>query len=346
MSETMVRAILDAPGAYRLEQIPVPDVTVGHVRLRVLASGICGSDLHTFLGENPAAQTPLAPGHEFSGVVDAVGAGVDHVAAGDLVAARPSVPCGACFYCEAGDEHLCSDMKFVGGLTYDGAFAQYVILPGSCVYPVGADVRSDVVAFAEPTAVAVHTVRLPGDVAGKSVLVLGSGTIGLLITQVALLSGARVSVTDLVAEKVALAESFGATRADFLDDAQAFQASGTDRPFDVVFDCVGSNSTLALSMNSVKKGGTVVLVGVPAGPIVLDPLAVLLGERRLIGSYIYRDDDFEEALALILSKAVQIEPLVSAHLPLQSIAQAFDLAVSGNERIKLVLEPWSLDTKE
>ena len=199
----MERAILERPGFYRLEHVPLPEVGHGHVRLRIAAAGICGSDLHTYLGENPAASTPIASGHEFSGVVDQVGTGVTNVKLGDLVAARPSIPCGACFYCLEGDEHLCSDMKFVGGLGYDGAFAQYVVLPAACVYAVDARLGADVAAFAEPTAVAVHTVKLAGDITGKSVLVVGCGTIGLLVAQVALRAGATVSVSDLVPEKVA-----------------------------------------------------------------------------------------------------------------------------------------------
>jgi 2-desacetyl-2-hydroxyethyl bacteriochlorophyllide A dehydrogenase len=339
----MERAILDRPGAFRVESAPLPEVRPDHVRLRISVAGICGSDIHTYLGENPAATTPIAPGHEFSGVVEVVGDGVSHVKPGDLVAARPSVPCGTCFYCRNGEEHLCSEMQFVGGPGYDGAFAQYVVLPGACVYAVDKSVGADVVAFAEPTAVAVHTVDLVGDVARTQVLVIGCGTIGLLVAQVGLHAGASVTVSDLVKNKVDLAVSLGASPAALATDAPARLLTTNDhlRPFDTVFDCVGSNATLAIALESVKKGGTVVLVGVPTGAIELDPLSVLLGERHLIGSYIYRNRDFEEALDLISRGTISIRPLITSTLPLAQIGAAFELAASGNERIKLLLDPWT-----
>ena len=111
-------------------------------------------------------------------------------------------------------------------------------------------------------------------------------------------------------------------------------------PFHTVFDCVGSNATLAIALESVRKGGTVVLVGVPTGTIALEPLAVLLGERRLIGSYIYRNRDFEEALELITGGAIAIRPMITAKLSLAEIGAAFELATQGNERVKLLLDPW------
>lgn len=338
MTATMRRAVLTAPRTFEVETISVPDLLPGHVRLRVQASGICGSDLHTYLGENPVIKTPIAPGHEFAGVIDAIADDVTSVAPGEFVAARPSVPCGVCGYCVSGQEHLCDDMRFVGGLFYDGAFAQYVTLPASCVIAVDPRWSPAEIAFAEPTAVAVHTVKLPGDIDGKQVLIIGGGTIGLLVAQVAKLAGARVFITDLVPAKVALAEELGAARAVKVADDNRFVTSDGG-VFDCAFDCVGYNATLAQAMTSIKKGGTVVLVGVPVKPIELDPVAVLLGERRLIGSYIYTNDEFATALELILSGQVKVEPLITASYSLEQIGTAFELAVTGNERVKLVLEP-------
>lgn len=338
MTATMRRAVLTAIRTFDVETVAIPTLLPGHVRLRVQASGICGSDLHTYLGENPVISTPIAPGHEFAGVIDAVADDVDTVSVGDFVAARPSVPCGVCGYCAAGQEHLCDDMRFVGGLFYDGAFAQFVLLPASCVIAVDPSWSAAEIAFAEPAAVAVHTVKLPGDISGQRVLIVGCGAIGLLVAQAARLAGAHVSVTDLVPAKVALAEELGAARAVKVADDNRFVAADGG-VFDCAFDCVGFNSTLAQSMASVKKGGTVVLVGVPVQPIQLDPVTVLLGERRLIGSYIYTNDEFATALDLILSGQIQVKPLITASYSLEEIGAAFEVAVTGNERVKLVLEP-------
>jgi 2-desacetyl-2-hydroxyethyl bacteriochlorophyllide A dehydrogenase len=339
MTETMRRAVLVTPRIFEVVDVPVPDVPSGHVRLRVRASGICGSDLHTYLGENPVLKTPLNPGHEFAGEIDAIGAGVEGLAIGDLVAARPSIPCGTCRYCASGQEHLCDDMKFVGSLVYDGAFAERVVLPAECVTSVDPGWSPEVIAFAEPAAVAVHTVKLPSPITGKPILIIGCGTIGLLVAQTARLAGADVYVTDLVPEKVSLAVELGAKRAvtDLKDPS--ILVPGNGELFACVFDCVGHNSTLRLAMASVRKSGEVVLVGVPVEPIKLDPVAVLLGERRLIGSYIYSNADFDEALELILRHELRVEPLITARYGLDRIGHAFELAVSGNERVKLMLEP-------
>ena len=339
MTETMKRAVLTAPGAFAIFDVPIPEVPEGHVRLRVKASGICGSDLHTYLGENPVLKTPLAPGHEFAGEIDAIGRGVTNFSVGDFVAARPSVPCGTCRYCVEGQEHLCDHMRFVGSLAYDGAFAERVVLPADCVIRVDPSWPAEVIAFAEPAAVAVHTIKLPSSIAGKPILIIGCGTIGLLVAQAARRAGADVYVTDLVPAKVDLAIELGAKRAERNAADPSILSPSPDHAFACVFDCVGHNVTLGLAMASVKKGGEVVLVGVPVERIQLDPVAVLLGERRLIGSYIYSNADFVEALDLILRHEILVEPLITARFGLDQIGHAFELAVAGNERVKLMLEP-------
>ncbi|MFM9107002.1 MAG: zinc-binding dehydrogenase [Chloroflexota bacterium] len=338
MTRTMRRAVLTAVRHFDLETVAVPAAEPGHVVMRVLASGICGSDLHTDLGENPVIRTPVAPGHEFSGVVAATGEGVDPGLEGRVVAARPSVPCGACRHCRAGREHLCDDMKFVGGLSYDGAFAEFVTLPASCLVPVSSDHSAAELAFAEPIAVAVHAAALPQEIRGRDVLVIGCGTIGLLVARVAALRGARVWATDLVDAKVRLAVDFGAAPARTAGgEGPARLETGDGTDFDVVFDCVGLNATLAVALRSVRKGGEVVLVGVPVEPIVLDPVDVLLGERRLTGCYIYTNGDFLEAVDLLLDRSVDVRPLISARMPLEEIGRAFEIGVTGNERVKFVL---------
>lgn len=335
----MQRAVLTGLRRFQLEHVDVPEPPAGHVRIGVLASGICGSDLHTYLGENPVISTPLVPGHEFAGAIEALGPGVDGLAIGDMVAARPSVPCGECRYCARGKEHLCDRMRFVGGFVYDGAFAEKVVLPASCLTRVDPLSTPAVVAFAEPVAVAVHAVGLADITAGLSVLVVGCGTIGLLVAQVARLAGARVHAADLEPSKVALAESFGAISAGSPTSRDRAFVADDGEPFAVVFDCVGLNATLAQAMVSVEKGGVVILVGAPTEPIVLDPVAVLLGERRLQGSYIYTNEEFAQALGLVVSGAVVVDPLISATFRLADIGEAFEAAVAGNERVKFVVAP-------
>jgi 2-desacetyl-2-hydroxyethyl bacteriochlorophyllide A dehydrogenase len=333
------RAWVTAVAEIALVSDELPPLAPGHVRLRVEAAGICGSDLHTFRGENPVIQIPIAPGHEFSGRVHGVGVGVDPSLAGRQVAARPSVPCGDCPPCLRGDEHLCNNLLFVGSFGYHGAFAEYVDLPAACVTPVPDGLTPAELIFAEPIACAIHAVSLAGPLAGRSVLVIGCGTIGLLVAAVAKHAGANVFSTDLVRGKVDLAISLGADEADVLPSSPSVFGHDGQRDFDVAFDCVGKDSTLDSALRSLRKGGLAVLVGVPTGMLAVDPRRLLVEERHLVGSFICRNADFDRAVQMLVQGEIDVKGLVSERYPLEDIARAFGDAVSDPSRVKLVVEP-------
>ena len=333
------RATLTGVGAFTLADEAMAELAAEHVRLGVEAVGICGSDLHTYRGENPVIRIPIAPGHEFAGRVVDVGDGVSASLIGSRVAARPSVPCRTCGPCTSGDEHLCDRLKFVGSFVYDGAFGTYVDLPAECVIVAPEGISAETLVFAEPLACALHALSVAGELGGREVLVVGCGTIGQLVAIAARLAGARVHVTDLVGAKVALAAGFGAIPATATATAEdGFRRADGGR-FDVVFDCVGKASTIDASFRSARKGGTVTLVGVPTGPVPIDPVRVLVEERRFVGSFICRDADFVRAVELLVSGAVDPAPLISGRFPLAQIGEAFVAATSDLSLVKLVLHP-------
>ena len=238
----MRQAVLVAPHEFRIREVDIPSPGPGDVVIAVQAAGICGSDLHTYHGENPVITLPKVMGHELSGTIVACGPGVS-LPAGQVVAIEPDVPCGQCDYCRVGLTHYCTDMRFVGSLRYDGAFADYVLAPAATAFPLPAGLSAVEGAMAEPCAVAVHALRKIADVPNTSVLVLGCGTIGLLIAQTAKAYGAaRLAITDVLERKLQTARALGINctinpSRDNLADRVREQFGPTGP--DVTFDCVG-----------------------------------------------------------------------------------------------------------
>lgn len=339
----MRQALLMAPHEFAIRQTDIPTPGPGDVIIAVHTAGICGSDLHTYHGENPVITLPRVMGHELSGTIAAVGPGVD-LRPGQVVAVEPDVPCGQCEYCVAGQTHLCSNMRFVGSLSYDGAFADYVLAPASTAFPLPANLSPEEGAFAEPVAVAVHALRKVPDVTSAGVLVLGAGTIGQLIAQTAKAFGApRVVITDVLDRKLQVARDLGIecainpTREDLAALVKAqFGPLGPH----VTFDCVGFPETVNQALTLTRKAGTVFLVGVPTHGLSIAPMEILLAERALAGIYIYQRDDFVEGLRLLSSGQVKTRPLISARFGLGHIAEAFEYVVDRkNEAIKVMIQP-------
>jgi L-idonate 5-dehydrogenase len=209
----MLACTIHAKEDLRIETAATPAVGPGEVLVRLGAGGICGSDLHYYYeGRNGSfvIREPLIPGHEASGVVAAVGAGVTRVKEGDRIAVSPSHACGRCDYCRQGREQLCTSMKFLGSASLfphvQGMFREYFVMGERQCYPVGGDVSLGELAFAEPLAVALHAINRGGDLLGKSVLITGAGTIGCLTVMAARLAGAaEVTVSDVLDRPLAKA---------------------------------------------------------------------------------------------------------------------------------------------
>jgi L-iditol 2-dehydrogenase len=339
----MRQAVLVAPHEFRIQEAAIPQPGPGDVVIQVEAAGICGSDLHTYHGENPVITLPRVMGHEMAGRVVAAGPGVEWQI-GQAVAVEPDVPCGQCEYCRAGLTHYCTDMRFVGSLRYDGAFADYVLAPAKTAFALPANLSPEEGTFAEPVAVAVHALRKIADVPATSVLVLGAGTIGQLIAQTARAYGARcVVITDVLDGKLRTARALGVEctinpeREDL--EQRVREQFGPTGP-DVTYDCVGFPATVNQGLRLTRKGGTVFLVGVPTHDLPIAPMEILLAERSLTGIYIYLRQDYVEGLRLLTNGQVRVGPLISATFGLSDIGRAFEHVVERkNEAIKVIIRP-------
>jgi L-idonate 5-dehydrogenase len=336
----MLACTIHAKEDLRIETAEMPVVGPGEVLVRLGAGGICGSDLHYYFeGRNGSfvIREPLIPGHEASGVVALVGAGVTRVREGDKIAVSPSHACGRCDYCREGREQLCANMRFLGSASrfphVQGMFCEYFVMGERQCYPVAGDVSLGELAFAEPLAVALHAIHRGGDLLGKSVLVTGAGTIGCLTLMAARLAGAaKVTVSDVLDRPLAQARDVGADRTIRAD--REGEALATPQ-FDVAFEASGSFAALKACVAAAKKGARIVQVGtLPHEPLPFVVNELMAKELDLCGAFRW-GIEFDWAVTYLSTRRVDVRPLISGQFPLREAVKAFELAKDKTQSTKV-----------
>jgi len=328
----------------RLEQLDTPALGSHDVRLRLGAAGICGSDLHYWQHGAVGAfkvREPLIPGHEASGVVDAIGSAVTRVQPGDRVAINPSHPCGHCDYCRSGRGNLCRTMFFLGSASVfphaQGLFRDAFVMGESQLTPITEpDISLGEIACAEPLSIGLHALHRAGPVLGETVLITGGGTIGCMTVLAARLAGAaRVVVADVMDRPLEMAKRVGAdavVRSDQVDPATLADTA------DVAVECAGHPSALATCLKAAKRGGRVMQVGTLPAEIPFPANSIMARELDYRG--VFRAHlAFDWAVQAIRSRRVDVRPLISAQLPLTSAADAFALAADKTRSTKVQLIP-------
>jgi 2-desacetyl-2-hydroxyethyl bacteriochlorophyllide A dehydrogenase len=330
---TSMRRVVVHPGRIAVETAEVPSPGPAEALVRSLVTGVCGSDLHAAHGRHPFVALPYRPGHEVVGVIEATGAEAGDWTPGQRVIVEPDLPCWTCKMCTSGRENLCENLQFFGCGYPQGGMADYFTLAANRLHAVPDALDDHTAALIEPLSTPVHAVRLAGDVAGKSVAVLGAGTIGLFTLAVLRAHGAgRVVSTDPLPAKRERAAALGA---DATIDATASDVVGQVRSAlggsaDIVFDCVAIQSSMDQAIAMADKGGTVMVVGVPARDVTI-PLPIIQDHQiRIQGSATYLPADYEESARLLGSGAVRTADFVTATRPLDQVAEAFELAYSGD----------------
>jgi 2-desacetyl-2-hydroxyethyl bacteriochlorophyllide A dehydrogenase len=334
-----------APGQILVRDVPAPVVGADEVVVALRACGICGSDLHWYLGHS----TPPAvcPGHEMVGEVAECGEGVRGVREGDRVAIEPMAVCGRCRECRAGTPQLCARLRILG-MHRDGGLAERVLVPAASLFPLPDGLDWSLAALAEPTAVAVHAARLAGIAPGHRVLVLGAGSVGLLCTLAARAAGAaEVWATARYPRQATLATALGAQRVFAADAAADVErhALAAQQPFDVVLETVGGTAaTLTDAIACVRPAGVVVMLGVFTAPPPLPATQLLVKEARLVGAMMYDRRgvpvDFAAALTLLAAAREQVAPLVTHQFGLNEAPSAF--AAAADKRagaVKVLVAP-------
>jgi L-iditol 2-dehydrogenase len=332
-------AVLKSPGDIALEKTRAPSPGAGEALVEVAACGICGSDLHAFRGEHPLVIYPVTPGHEFSGTVTAVGEGVDPGMAGRRVCVEPSLFCGECVQCASGRYNICSELR-VMGFQAPGAFSDLAAVPASRLHllPDGIDLVSG--ALAEPAAVGVHALRRSGVEPDDMVLIVGGGVIGLMVLKAALADGCDAVMVEGSATRADRALKFGAEEAFVFQETTAEEvAASGGRGFAAVFECVGRAETIDFAVRTAPRGGTVVAVGVPPGPVLVPMPLVQDGELDIRGTLMYRGEDFERAIELIGSGAIKAEDFVTHKVTLDDLAEGYRIMDEAEPRtLKVIVD--------
>jgi 2-desacetyl-2-hydroxyethyl bacteriochlorophyllide A dehydrogenase len=331
-----VRAVLiSEPGQYALEDLPDPEPGVGDVIVAPDGCGICGTDLHILAGEVPFTSYPIVPGHEFSGEVVAAGSGVDHVRVGDVVAVEPSLFCGRCGPCRTGRENLCLNFDSIGVGQQNGACAELVRVPGHKAFALPEAMERKWATLVEPVSCVVHGFDMLDTRLGDNVLIYGAGSIGLILTQIAVHHGAgSVSVVDTNEKRLPRALEAGA---DFV----ARSPDELDRPqgWEAVIDATGAVPAIEDAIRRASHGGTVLLFGVASDDAEarFSPFAVYNKELRIIGSMAIRHS-FERALLLMSRGVIDGDLLMTHRFGLEQYSEALETFRRG-DGLKLTVVP-------
>jgi L-iditol 2-dehydrogenase len=332
---------------FEMADIPRPAPGPGEILVQVAACGICGSDVHGYDGSSGRRIPPVIMGHEAAGRIAAMGSGVTGFSEGDRVTFDSTIYCGDCPYCARGEINLCDRRQVLGVSCVDyrcaGAFAEFVIVPARIVYRLPDNMSFAAAAMLEAVSVALHAVSLSKVNRGDAAVVLGSGMIGLLTMQALRVAGcARVFIADVDGSRLELAGKIGAT--------ETLQASGAElisqvmrltngTGVDIAVEAVGIDPTVRSAVECTRKGGTVSLVGNVTAEVTLLLQKVVTRQLRLQGCCASAGE-YPEAIKLVASGAIQVDPLITAIAPLEDGPEWFERLYRHEPNLmKVVLTP-------
>ena len=324
-----MKRVLVTPSGVEVVEATVPAPGPREVLVRTAVAGVCGSDVHALQGSHPFITLPYPPGHEVCGTVEGTG---------QRVTIEPFLPCWECKQCRAGRQNVCERLRFFGCAHDQGGMAEWFTVDERRLHVIPDALDWRTAAFIEPLGTPVHGARLAGGLAGRTVAILGAGTIGLLTLQVARAQGAsRVVMTARSSRSRQRAAKFGPDAVVDAADAVSGVLAALGESADVVFDCVASQESTTQALHLANKGGTVIVVGVPEADVTIPLPMIQDSQLRLQGSATYLPADFAEAIDLLVSGAVDVREMATSVRPLSEAAAAFADAASG-AHIKVLLE--------
>ena len=329
----------------RYEEVPTPQPKRGEVLLKVKAVSICGSDLAGFRGINPMRVPPLIMGHEFSAEVAQLGEGVVTAKVGDKVGVITNLFCGKCAACKAGLTNICDNRLIIGTTmkagSYNGAMADYVIAPADKLFKLSGRHSFSEYALLEPLSTGLRAVKLAGDLKDKNVVVIGCGPIGLLTIMCIKSFGAKqILAVDVLDARLEMAKKCGATHTlNSRDDLKDYTQKITDKTgADLVFDAVGSGSTVNLGVDIVRLGGKIIWIGLVQPQIEFEYKHAVVKEVSFQGVYLYVTE-MEEGLELLEAGKLEIGKIITSEYPMNEGARIFKELISADARdIKVILK--------
>jgi len=321
----MLAAVQYGPFDMRMEQVPDPQPQQGHLLIRMKAAGICGSDVHFYEGVHPYKMYPRIHGHELSGVVEAIWDEHSTLKVGDPVVVEPLIACGKCYACRKGKYNCCADLKVIGAHV-DGGFAEYLAVPTSRVHRIPDAMSFDLAATCEPYTIGYHFTRRGQIDAGDTVLILGSGAIGLTAIDFAKLDGARVIVAEVSPFRQQMARKFGAdyvvdpskeSLKECVMDLTCGEGAG------VVLEATGVTAVMESTENLVAAGGTIVVAGLTNDKVAFTGINLTKKEMNILGT---RNSarEFPPVIHAIASGRTHAAELITKRYPFHQLVEAMD----------------------
>ena len=349
MPDTMKAVVYYAPGDIRFEQIDVPVCGEGEIRVKIDACAVCGTDLKAYVSGNPRIRAPKVMGHEFTGIVDAIGNDALGFEIGDRIVMATSVSCGDCYYCKQGHSNLCVNIAPMG-FTFEGGMAEYTVIPargleGGHAVKVPPSVPAEHAALAEPLSCAVNSCFNCDIQQGDTVVIIGTGPMGIMNACVAQQFGAsKIILAEINKERLKQAEPFGfdlRVNPAKKDLAEIVMQQTGGLGADVVIVAAPAAKPQEDALSLVRKRGTVCLfASLPAGKseITIDSRIVHYGEIKLVGSSDSTPEQVRKAVEMISSGCLKADNLASHVLPLDDVMKSFKLMESG-KALRVVLKP-------
>lgn len=311
--------------SFSIETIEPPAVGPDEVEIDVAYCGICGTDLHVYLGHMDARiGDHRVIGHEMSGVVSAVGSNVNSVAVGEHVVVRPLDACGECAACQRGHKHICQNLKFLG-LDTDGAFQQKWTVPAHTLHKLPTSLPLQHAAMIEPVAVACHDVRRGKVAKGEDVLVIGGGPIGMLVAMVAMAAGGNVTVSEINPHRLAIAQKLGMQTLNptEVDAVAALNEATEGKGMDVIFEVSGTQPGVDLMTAVSATRARIVMVAIHASKPEIDLFQFFWREIELFGARVYEPEDYDDAIKLVSEGSIDAAELITGVQELTDIQGAF-----------------------
>jgi 2-desacetyl-2-hydroxyethyl bacteriochlorophyllide A dehydrogenase len=332
------------PGQLAVQEVPEPTISENEALVKVMACGICGSDAHGYLGLTGRRTAPMTMGHEFSGQVVGLGKLAGTFKKGDKVIVQPMNFCGKCVNCRRGNTNMCLNGKLFGVMAVDGAMAELLAVPEKLLFGLPDACSYEVGALAEPFAVAHGALKKVGSLRNKTVLIVGVGTIGLCILQLAKLQSPKlIIVSDLSDRRLEVARELGADKTinpgkeDYLEAVTRF-TGGT--MVDVSIEAVGTTATVDQAIKSLKRMGKCLWVGNSAREIKVNMQEIVTEALKIVGTYIYTHREFGEVIDIMGTGRLMAEKLISEVVSLQEAPDAFRALHEQPESfIKVIVNP-------
>ncbi|OQM44665.1 alcohol dehydrogenase [Anoxybacillus sp. UARK-01] len=347
LPRTMKAAVMNQPFDIEIKEIPVPEVKGNEVLVKVMAVGICGSDLHYYehgkIGRY-IVEKPIILGHECSGIVVAVGEDVTKLKVGTRVAIEPGVTCGQCEYCKQGRYNLCPDVEFLATPPVNGAFVQYIKHREDFLFPIPDELSFEEAALNEPFSVGIHAAKRVQLQPGSTVAIMGMGPVGLTaIAAVRAFGASTIIVTDLESNRLEAAKRLGATYTINIlekDPIGEIQRVTDGKGVDVAFETAGNPKALQTALKAVKRGGKLAIIGLPAqDEIALNVPLIADQEIDIYGIFRYANT-YPQGIQFLRSGQYDFKSLITDRYPLEQTKEAMERArTNKRESLKVVVYP-------